>query len=152
MQSALTMLLQLHGRIASDTPGQFASVDEAVASLPTSAEVHQEAARLHALIESAHSKRSRADRIPDSAGISMDAYNAYLDEISALLEAAPDEKAKRDIVDKLLQEEQSSASRVNVDVDVRAEVARAWSMDQQAILQAREQTTDRVSIGNSHNR
>ena len=82
----------------------------------------------------------------------MDAYNAHLDEISALLEAAPDEKAKRDIVDKLLQEEQSSASRVNVDVDVRAEVARAWSMDQQAILQAREQTTDRVSIGNSHNR
>lgn len=144
------MLLQLHGRIASDTSRQFASVDEAVASLPTSAEVHQEAARLHALLESAHSKRSRADRIPDSAGISMDAYNAHMDEISTLLEAAPDEKAKRDIVDKLLQEEQSSASRANVDVDVRAEVARAWSMDQHAILHAREQATDQVSIASFH--
>ena len=106
--------------------------------------MQQEAARLHESLHSSRDKRNRARAPSDSTESSSDAYIAHLDEIATLLEAAPDEKTKRDIIDKLLREERSSASRDEVGVDIKDEVARAWSLDQHAILHAREKVTDEV--------
>ena len=97
----------MHDRIASDATGQLASADEAMTSLPTADEVRQEATRLHHLLEAAGSKGGRATVVPGPTEVSIDGYSAQLDEISTLLEATADEKTKRDIIYRLLQDEES---------------------------------------------
>lgn len=134
-QSALATLVRLHRSIASGATRQLASVDEAITSLPSPADIHEEAERLHDSLVASGSERSHAND---------DAYSTQLDEISAVLETVADEKTKRCIIDKFLQEELSLGSMDQVDVDVKDEVSRAWYMDQQVILYAREKVADQV--------
>ena len=115
-------------------------------SLPTADEVRQEAIRLHHLLEATRSKGGRATVVPGPKEVSIDGYSVQLDEISTLLEATADEKTRRDIIDSLLQDEESIDRMNRAEVCVEEEVTRAWSMDQQAILHAREKTVDQVGL------
>ncbi|EPT00401.1 hypothetical protein FOMPIDRAFT_1122783 [Fomitopsis schrenkii] len=144
-RATLATLVRLHDSIVSGAARGLASVDEAIISLPSPAEVHQEAARLLDSLMAVRRQRSRANGIREPTEISIDAYSTHLDKISAALEATVDEKTNRGIIDKFLQEEESSASGYQTDVDVKEEVARAWCIDQQAILHARETVADQTA-------
>ncbi|KAH9834128.1 uncharacterized protein C8Q71DRAFT_859792 [Rhodofomes roseus] len=142
VRDSLVDISSLHGSVASAAASRLAAVDEAAASLPTPTEVKQEVARLQASLENSRGRQNHVNAYPDSRSMSTDAYCAELDRISHLLESVSDTENKQRLLNDLVVGERSELKVDDDCVDIVEEVARAWSLDQAAILEAREKIVD----------
>lgn len=123
-------------------------VDEASNSLPSKDEVRWEIERLqHNLSKlrypsSAGSGRS-GDNIPNLA---VTSYHTELEKMCGQIEGARDETERRRFLDDILSQADDSSTDIDNEVDIRAELSHAWTLDQAALLTARENVMNEVVI------
>ncbi|KAI0919082.1 hypothetical protein AcV5_002092 [Taiwanofungus camphoratus] len=139
-KSKLSSMSIIRSNIVDRAEEGLRVVDEASNSLPSKDEVRWEIERLqHNLSKlrypsSAGSGRS-GDNIPNLA---VTSYHTELEKMCGQIEGARDETERRRFLDDILSQADDSSTDIDNEVDIRAELSHAWTLDQAALLTARE--------------
>jgi hypothetical protein len=119
---------------------QMHDISNAAAHIPTTQEIRSEANRLHKIFNGSYSTK-----VPLLEGAEDAAFVQQVLELCAKLDGSV---VSGDTLTEILSSSQITHGHMDhhMDVDIKGELERAWSLDQSEILEARGQVLDKVSI------